>query len=207
MALIAWPQEAGIVGVSHELWAPGRIVHRLRDGSIAAALDRASPRWRGTVSIAPRAVWYPEGSVAVGRVETLLAELADPSNWTHMPWGGAGAGQYPTPRHDWVGSVTGTNAGAISIDRTEGATGLAVGQWLDVHLAGGIRTALVRTLAGTDQKPVVTLLPSFSVPNATRIDPGEVIRVRKAEPGEEGITIERSRSWGGRVTFQWEEAL
>ena len=206
MALVAWPQEARLVGTTVELWSPGRIVHRLRDGSLAPALDRASPRWRGTASIAPWGVSGAAGQVGAGKVELLMAELADPSNWTHMPWGG-GMPRYPTPRHDWVGSVTGTNAGALSIDRTEGETGLAVGQWLDIHLAAGIRTAMVRTLAGTDAKPVVTLLPAFAVPNAVRVDPGEVIRVRKARPGEGGIAIARNTSWGGQVTFQWEEAL
>lgn len=199
MALVAWPTEARIVEISHEVWSPGRIVHRLRSGDLDTPLVRGQPRLVGTVSLG----LYGRGNYAgAAAVELLLAELADPENFVDMPWGGDRAsGGYPSPI-GWEGDVTAAASGVYTFARRVGRTEVVEpGDWLSRG-----RVAMVRTVSGTAAAPVLTLIPDIPMSTGDTLFSAPTIRIRKRDPDESGILVPRSATgFAGGVTFEWEE--
>ena len=196
MPQVAWPAEARIVGMSQELFSPGRIVHRLRDGSWDTPLLRARPRWNGTVTLGKYAIRKAE----VARVEMLVADLSDPSDWAEMPWGGAPP-LHPVPGDTWTASVTAVVGRLVTLARTVGTDEIALGDWVRY----GNRVAIVRSLAGTQLDPQITTRPFIPAVVGGVFRPAHTIRVRMRNPGERGITIGRDTGYGGATTIEWEE--
>lgn len=199
---VPWPAQVRITAYSHELWSPGRIVHRLRDGSIDEPLDRASARWRGTVTLGAWGALGSAGTEAISATELLLAQLSDPEAWTSMPWGGA------SPRYftvsNWSGRVTASAAGLHTLARQPADTTETIyaGEWLR---APSGRLVQVRTLAGTAAAPQITTLPVTVPAVGASFGHARFMQVRKRDPDDGGITMERRAGFGGGVTFQWEE--
>lgn len=198
---------ARVTEVTHELWSPGRIVHRLRSGALSPPLDRSDPRWRGTFTLGVHGVRGADGSRRAAVVEAFLAQFGDPRNHVELPWGGSAAGRFPVPA-GWRGVAQGGPVGGvITFTRTSGGA-VSVGDWLRVEdgFPHAHRCVIVVAVAGTDAAPQLSFeppLPRLTVTNV--LNPAATMAVRMRDPGEQGIPVSRSPSWGGAVTVQWEE--
>ena len=207
MAQVAFPTAATqrIVHYSPQLWSPGLIVHRLRDGRLSAPLERAPWRWRGTVTFGPAATMGERDDVAA--VELFLAQMADPSNWCWMPWGGDEP-FYPTPKDFSPGRVTATLNGVHTLLRHATSTGLLnVGDWLLFRPRFGRSSIVtVASVSGINLlAPQITTVPVVQAKVDDRFYPATHIQVRQRDPDGQGVMMPRTASYGGAVTWQWEE--
>ena len=201
MPLIAWPQVARITDYSHELWSPGRIVHRARDGSLSA-LDRARERWRGTAEVGVRGLRGESGQTAAARLELFLAELTDLRNYVDMPWGGERPA-YPVPgpsASSWSASVTAASAGVFTLNIPP--TELAVGQWLRHNN----RVNMIATVAGGPMAQISFVSDAFDgLTVGGSLLRALTIRIRRMSPTDAGLPVSRGRGFGGGTVIQWEE--
>ena len=209
MPQITFPSEARIIETQFEFWSPGRIVHRLRDGQLTTPLNRATPRLRGTTSLGLYGIKYITNSINVSKVELFVSELSIPENYSFIPWGGD-APQFPIPDETFRATVTTVTSGVIVLNRTASTATLSPGQWLQVDPAFNEftgRTLLIRTVSGTPATPIITTIPSLNFTALTPLQPATHIPIRLLNPEDSGISIGRTSSWGGEVTFNWEEFI
>ena len=209
MALLAFPSMARVTEITHELWSPGRIVHRLRDGGLSPPLDRAEARWRGTFTLGVLGVRGAVGSRDAAELEAFLAQFGDARNHVELPWGGGSDGKFPVPV-GWRGVANGGPVGGVvTFTRSHGGS-VAVGDWLRVEdgFPHAHRCVLVVTKSGADAMPQLSFVPPLPRLTVTNVlNPATTMAVRMRDPGEQGIPVSRSPSWGGAVTVQWEELV
>ena len=195
-----------ITEITHESWSPGKIVHRLRDGSVNE-LVRARTRFRGTFTVGH---YSSEGErIDLGAVEAFATQMLPTDNWCFLPWGGDEP-YYDDASLDGVrfeGTITNMNLSrtVLTLSRTSSNGQIRVGSWLQLRDDFG---HIVTSVSGTDSAPTITMQPGFPV-----IDVGDVVQgmnvmpIRMGDPSEVGISISRRRGFSGGFTMVWEQYL
>ena len=200
MAEISFPSDTRITDITWETWAPGRITHRLRNGTIAPAIDRGVERLRGTLSFGVYASWKSPGREDSQEIQTFLEHISDPDSWAHLPWGGEPLNM-PTPQ-DWAGTLRASAGGVHTLGRV-GTSEVAVGDWLLAPPAG--RAVRVVTVAGTPSNPVITTHPQVAPGIGLVFTRAGTIRVRNLDAREMSTAYTVAASFAEGVTWEWEE--
>ena len=214
MAQVPVPEEVAqlLVKVTHELWSPGQVIHRMRSGALDGPLLRAERRWRGTVEFS---AWAAFGDPAwdvdrVAAVDLFFARMSQPENHCIFPWGG------PAPLHripdvNWRGTITvaETEDAGFTVRRTAGSGGFRVGDWLSISQ----RACIVREANApngavqTGLRTVPDIDPVTHAGATTPVYAGDEMCMRFTPNGDATLRSQRMGGLAGPWTLVWEEYL
>ena len=209
MAEISFPAALRIIEVEHELWFPGRITQRVRNGNFVTPLLRGAGRWRGSVRLGQHGSRSERDMYNL--VELFLAEMSVASNWTTLTWAGA-------PPYKKTPGVDGANDFTAAITAVSGAAGghiytvnetlagrIAVGDWLK---APGGRICQARSISGAAGARRLQVLPELIDPvlsTGASFTKADVMKIQFSFEGENTIRSSLNSSYAGPWTLQWEE--
>ena len=199
---IIFPTGARIINFTWEWWSPGRIVHRLRDGSFDEPLIRAETRLRGTVTFSKWSSLTPASRRISAQVQHFTGLISDPENWVEMPWGVEDRGMV-VPGGGYTGRVVSTTNGVHTLTRRRGTTVLTRGDWVRANH----RVVQVATVAGTDAAPQITTYPAITVPDGFDFVSADTIRVQNRDGAETSAQMSHNPSFSMGPVWQWEERV
>ena len=204
-----------VIRITHELWAPGQITHRMRSGAIDGPLVRGTPRWRGLIEFSRWAAFGDDDDVdAVAAMDLFIALMSRPGNWCHMPWGGAPPA-YRKPPDGYLAAITvsETEDAGFAVRRSAGTGAFQVGDWMNIHgRLGIVREADDPTGAGDrDQAGLRTIPDLATYPNVagvgTPVYGGTHMMMQLSHDNDATISSPRTAHYGGPWVFAWEEYL